>query len=415
MRSESNIRFVCCIKMLFLCLFSLFLFSCGDNRSLPSDDTVNVDSIAAFEYRWGICIDDYEICKSKILPNQLLSDILFSYGVQWNTISQIDAVADSTFSVRKLRANNEYQILQTKDSLSQAHYFIYNISPVTYVVYSFKDSVSSYMGVIPTDTVINCVSGSIHSSLWNSIIDNGASPELASMLSDIYSWTIDFFGIQKKDSFYVVYQELFAEGERVGLGNILASNFITGGKDHAAYYYKYRSDRGEYFDEKGNNLRRAFLKAPLSYSRMSSGFSNARRHPITKVVRPHHGVDYAAPSGTPVYSVGDGTVVAKGWDSKGGGNYIKIKHNSSYTTVYMHLKGFASGIAQGDRVKQNQLIGYVGATGLATGPHLDYRVFKDGTAINPLKMDLPAVDPIAPEHMDSFLIVIDQFKKNMRL
>lgn len=148
---------------------------------------------------------------------------------------------------------------------------------------------------------------------------------------------------------------------------------------------------------------------------MSSGFSNARRHPITKVVRPHHGVDYAAPSGTPVYSVGDGTVVAKGWDSKGGGNYIKIKHNSSYTTVYMHLKGFASGIAQGDRVKQNQLIGYVGATGLATGPHLDYRVFKDGTAINPLKMDLPAVDPIAPEHMDSFLIVIDQFKKSMRL
>ena len=155
--------------------------------------------------------------------------------------------------------------------------------------------------------------------------------------------------------------------------------------------------------EQGTSLRRAFLKAPLSYSRISSRFSEARLHPIKKIVRAHHGVDYAAPSGTPVYSVGDGVVTARAWDSKGGGNYIKIKHNSTYTTEYMHLKGFASGISVGTHVSQGQLIGYVGMTGTATGPHLDYRVFKNGTAIDPLRMDLPAVDPIAPDDMPVYL------------
>ena len=188
------------------------------------------------------------------------------------------------------------------------------------------------------------------------MIASGADPELAGTLSDVYSWTIDFFGIQPKDSFAVYYEEIFADSVRVGTGNVLAANFITGNKNHFAFYYTYREDRGEYFDENGQSLRRAFLKAPLKYSRISSHFSNARRHPITKVVRPHHGVDYAAPSGTPVHSVGDGTVIGKGWDSKGGGNFVRIKHNGTYTTLYMHLKGFADGIYQGARVTQGQRI-----------------------------------------------------------
>lgn len=158
-------------------------------------------------------------------------------------------------------------------------------------------------------------------------------------------------------------------------------------------------------------MRRAFLKAPLEYRRISSTFSNARVHPVTKIVRAHHGVDYAAPSGTPVYSVGDGVVVARAWDSKGGGNYIKIKHNGTYTTEYMHLRGFAKGISIGKSVSQGELIGYVGSTGISTGPHLDYRVFKDGMAINPLRMDLPAVDPIVESDMPAYLTSVKDYMK----
>lgn len=363
------------------------------------------------QYRWGICIDNYDIIDGVIEKNQILSDILNDRGVNPVQINDIERQSESTFSVRKLRVGKNYHLLQTRDSLSKIEFFIYDISPVDYVVYSFCDSLDSFLGAIPTDTIIKSISGSIDYSLWNSMIDNNASPELAGMLSDVYSWTIDFFGIQPKDSFFVCYQEIYADSVAVGLGNILASNFITGGSDNYAFYYKYRSDRGEYFDEKGNSLRRAFLKAPLQYKRISSTFSNARVHPITKIVRAHHGVDYAAPSGTPVYSVGDGVVITKAWDSKGGGNYIKIKHNGTYTTEYMHLRGFAKGIAVGKHVSQGELIGYVGATGMATGPHLDFRVFKDGKAINPLRMDLPAVDPIDASDMTAYLSSVKEYMK----
>lgn len=361
--------------------------------------------------RWGINIDSFNISDGTIANGQILSKLLEEYGVGPKVTGDLEQAAADIFSVRKLRAGKPYHILLSKkDSL--AHWFIYEISPVNNAVYSLRDSIYCYIDTIPTDTIQKHISGKITSSLWNAMVDGGASYELSNLIADIYSWTIDFFGVQQGDSFSVYYQDIVVDDTiRVGTDKIVASNFITANADHYAFYYKYRNDRGEYFDEKGNSLQRAFLKAPLSYTRISSTFSNARKHPITKVVRPHHGVDYAAPSGTPVYSVGDGVVTVKGWDSKGGGNYLKIKHNATYVTEYMHLKGFAQGISQGSHVKQGQLIGYVGATGMATGPHLDYRVFKDGTAINPLSMDLPAVDPIKEEDMSEYLINIAPYMR----
>lgn len=382
-------------------------FTACENKQSCIEESVLLEP----EYRWGICIDDYDIIDGVIEQNQMLSEILNERGINPVQINDIERKSESTFSVRKLRVGKNYHLLLTRDSLSKIDYFIYDISPVDYVVYSFCDSVHSFLGAIPTDTIVKSISSSIDYSLWNSMIDNNASPELAGFLSDVYSWTIDFFGIQPKDSFFVCYQEVYADSVAVGLGSILASNFITGGSDHYAFYYKYNNDRGEYFDEKGNSLRRAFLKAPLEYRRISSTFSNARVHPVTKIVRAHHGVDYAAPSGTPVYSVGDGVVVARAWDSKGGGNYIKIKHNGTYTTEYMHLRGFAKGISIGKSVSQGELIGYVGSTGISTGPHLDYRVFKDGMAINPLRMDLPAVDPIVESDMPAYLTSVKDYMK----
>ena len=392
------------------------LLSCK-NSSTPVQTEADEPAVALPQpvYRWGVCIDSVTVTDGTIGRNELLSSILLRHGVSSQTIHYVEKASQETWSVRKIQAGKPYHIVRDRDSLATARFFVYDINKTDYVVYSLTDSIYSYRGSVPTDTVLNFVSGSIQSSLWNAMMDKGADPELAGMLADVYSWTIDFFGIQKNDSFCVYFEEVYADSVRVANGNILASNFITGGSSHYAFRYRYQEERGEYFDENGTSLRRAFLKAPLNYSRISSRFSNARVHPITKVVRAHHGVDYAAPAGTPVYSVGDGVVITKGWDSKGGGNYLKIKHNSTYTTEYMHLRGFASGINQGTHVSQGQLIGYVGATGMATGPHLDYRVFKDGTAIDPLRMDLPAVEPISAEDMPEYIRAVSEYMKMVGL
>ena len=407
------------MKGLLRCLIPIslmFAVSCKQD-SQPVADTQEETSFFVPEpvYRWGICIDSLDVVDGTIGRNELLSTILYRYNVSSQTIYHVEKASEKTWSVRKMQSGKPYHIIRDSDSVATARFFVYDINKTDYAVYSLSDSIYSYIGSIDVDTVLNYISGSIETSLWNAMIDQGAAPELTGMLADIYSWTIDFFGIQKRDSFSVYYQEMFADSVRVATGNIIAANFITSGTDHYAFRYTYHNERGEYFDEKGTSLRRAFLKAPLSYTRISSKFSNARLHPIKKIVRAHHGVDYAAPSGTPVYSVGDGVVTAKAWDNKGGGNYIKIKHNSTYTTEYMHLRGFAKGISVGTHVSQGQLIGYVGMTGTATGPHLDYRVFKNGPAIDPLRMDLPAVDPIKEEDMPQYIKTISGYMKMVGL
>ena len=407
------------MKGLLRCLIpiSLMFASSCKQDSQPVADTQEETSFFVPEpvYRWGICIDSLDVVDGTIGRNELLSTILYRYNVSSQTIYHVEKASEKTWSVRKMQSGKPYHIIRDSDSVATARFFVYDINKTDYAVYSLSDSIYSYIGSIDVDTVLNYISGSIETSLWNAMIDQGAAPELAGMLADIYSWTIDFFGIQKRDSFSVYYQEMFADSVRVATGNIIAANFITSGTDHYAFRYTYHNERGEYFDEKGTSLRRAFLKAPLSYTRISSKFSNASLHPIKMIVRAHHGVDYAAPSGTPVYSVGDGVVTAKAWDNKGGGNYIKIKHNSTYTTEYMHLRGFAKGISVGTHVSQGQLIGYVGMTGTATGPHLDYRVFKNGTAIDPLRMDLPAVDPIKEEDMPQYIKTISGYMKMVGL
>lgn len=399
-RNNSTGQYAVQLVLCAMLAVGLFCNSCRERDAVIGDSEEQVGETV----RWGIGIDGYDVVDGTIGNGQILSRLLESYGVGPAVSGELDKISSDVYSVRKMRAGNRYHVLLRDDSLRSAEYFVYEISPVLNAVYSLRDSIYCYMDTVPTDTVRKHINGVIESSLWNAMVDGGASFELTGLIADMYSWTIDFFGVQPGDSFSVYYQDVVVDDTViVATDRILASNFVTGNADHYAFYYVYRNDQGEYFDEKGNSLRRAFLKAPLSYTRISSTFSNARKHPITKVVRAHHGVDYAAPSGTPVYSVGDGVVTVKGWDSKGGGNYLKIKHNATYTTEYMHLKGFAKGIAAGVHVKQGQLIGYVGATGMATGPHLDYRVFKDGTAINPLRMDLPAVDPIDSKDMDAYL------------
>lgn len=386
----------------------LFLVSCGGgNENSQSRKEVRKAKPEPV-YLYGICIDSLDVKEDCVKKNEFLGTILSREGVNQKTIHHIDRDHRDVFDVRKIKVGNKYVFLKTRDSIPQAKYWIYEIDRTNYAVFQLTDSIAAWRGEKEVITKVEHIGVEIKSSLWNAMSEAGCDYSLILELSDIYAWTIDFFGIQPGDSCKVIFEERYIAGDTVpfGIGNVMASYFKNKGDGKYAFSFE-QDGKKEYFDENGDNLRKAFLKAPLNYRRISSTFSEARLHPVHKIVRPHHGVDYAAPSGTPVQSIGDGTVIAKGWDTKGGGNYLKIKHNSTYTTTYMHLKGFAKGITQGSKVKQGQTIGYVGMTGTATGPHLDFRLQKNGTYIDPLKFKSPSAEPVKKENMEAFRHSVD--------
>lgn len=386
----------------------LFLFSCGGGNDNAVSKKEGKKPKPEPKYLYGICIDSLDILEGKVQKNEFLANILQKEGVSYNTVNYIDRNCRKVFDVRKIKVGNKYVFLKTRDSIPTAKYWIYEIDRTSYAVFRLTDSIAAWRGEKEVITKVEHVGVEIKSSLWNAMAEAGCDYSLILELSDIYAWTIDFFGIQPGDSCKVIFEEKYIAGDTVpfGIGNVMASYFKNKGEGKYAFSFE-QGGKKEYFDENGDNLRKAFLKAPLNYRRISSTFSEARLHPVHKIVRPHHGVDYAAPSGTPVQSIGDGTVVAKGWDKKGGGNYLKIKHNRTYTTTYMHLKGFAKGISQGSKVKQGQTIGYVGMTGTATGPHLDFRLQKNGTYIDPLKFKSPSAEPVKKENMEAFRHSVD--------
>lgn len=364
------------------------------------------------QMKYGFVIDSFYVEEDVVQKNENLSNILLKHGVSMQTIDKIAKKSVDVFNVKKIRSGNPYSILKTNDTLAVAQYFIYENDLEHYTVFQLFDSLKIYQEYQDISLIQDTMSGVITSSLWNAIIENGGNPDLAVRLSDVYEWTIDFFSIQQNDEFHVIYEKKMIDDKEIGSGNILAALFSHEKKDFYAFYYQQDTTmQGEYFDEKGESLRRQFLKAPLQYSRISSKFSNSRMHPILRISRPHHGVDYAAPVGTSVRSIGNGKVIAKAYQKGGGGNYLKIKHNSVYTTVYMHLNGYAKGIAVGTQVSQGQIIGYVGSTGSSTGPHLDFRVFKNGTAIDPLKMESPPALPVKKALMENYLLQIEPIKQ----
>ena len=388
-------------------LITLLLFSCdnSDNKQKSKE----TKEIKEPEFLYGICIDSLDVKLDTIKKNQYLSEIMKKQNVDYGTIVHIERNHKDVFDIRKIKPGHKHTFLLSRDSLATPLFWIYEIDKINFVVFSLTDSLTAWRDEKTVDIKTEQIEGVINTSLWNAIKDANGDANLTMELSDIYSWTVDFFGIQPGDTFKVVYENRYIHDECIGMGKILACYLNNAGSKHYAYYFE-QNGNGQYFDENGANLRKAFLKAPLNYRRISSTFSNARRHPVTKVVRPHHGVDYAAPTGTPVVTVGDGTVIEKGWDKKGGGNYLKIRHNSTYTTTYMHLNGFAKGIQKGSKVKQGDLIGYVGSTGMSTGPHLDFRLNKNGKYINPLTFESPSANPISGENKVAFEEKINEFK-----
>ncbi len=390
------------VTFILLLQVAYFIFSYYETKRIEKKIAEQVEVVKPEPVMlFNIAIDSFTVVPGQVRSGQNLSDLLVTQGISMTRIDEISKKSTSVFDVRKMKVKNPYYFFMSKKEPSKVEYFIYEINPVDYVVYQMTDSLRIYKEKKPIVTQIKTASGVITSSLWNAMTAQALSPNLVMDLYEIYQWSIDFFGIQKGDKFRVIYEEHFVAGKSIGIGRIFAAQFVHAKEDFYAFRFT-QNNEDSYFDQKGKSLKTAFLKAPLVYNRISSVFSNSRFHPVLKIRRPHHGVDYAAPSGTPVVSIGDGTVVAKAYQAAGGGNYLKIKHNSAYTTSYMHLSKFGAGIASGVRVKQGQVIGYVGSTGLSSGPHLDYRVFMNGTPIDPLKMKAPPTDPIAQKNMNDF-------------
>ena len=355
-------------------------------------------------YLYGIAIDSLEVITRTLEPGESLGSLLVTYGVDAQSIAVIAEKARLVMPVRNIRAGNTFAVIRTTDSLPRTLYFVYENNPVSYTLFDLRDTIRVYQERKEILLLHDTVHAEIQSSLWKALSDEEHGPGLALALEDIFGWAVDFFSIQKGDRFTAFFQREVCEGKTIGIKRITSAVFQQGGKDIWAFYHQPDSS-GQYdgyYDEKGQSLKRAFLKAPLRFSRISSKFSNSRFHPVLKIYRAHHGVDYAAPSGTPVFTIGDGVVISAGYHGQGG-RTVKIRHNSLYTTAYLHLSRFGPGIQSGTRVKQGQVIGYVGSTGLSTGPHLDFRVYKAGRPVNPLSMESPPSHPLPARFLTSFL------------
>ena len=397
--------------LLFLVCGLTVPFSCKHSAGSGGDsdsDSLLVDTVKHV-YEYGICVDSLEKERYVIENGDNLSGIFMRQGFNAAQADSFSRHLSPVLDPTRLRVGLPYFTFSTGDTLKEIRYMVFAKSLTDYAVINIAtDSVVAYHFQKPITLKRRYAEGTITSSLWNEIIKNGADPLLALKISDVFAWQIDFFDVKEGDAFRVSYDEAYIDDTTAfEIASINGAIFTHQGKDYVAIPFR-QDSVSEYFDAEGGSLRRAFLKAPLDFFRIPSRFFNARFHPVPKRYRAHHGVDYAAPVGTPVKSIGDGTVVAKAYQAGGGGNYLKVKHNSVYTTSYMHLSRFAKGIAVGSHVQQGEVIGYVGSTGLSTGPHLDFRVYKNGQAINPLQMEAPPSLPVRAELLDSFNIVKTQ-------
>jgi len=396
-------------KQFFILLVLSTLAACTSSRSAEEQQDATPRPV---RYEYGLAVDSFRVDTGVIAEGETLGGLLNRLGATPQQVSKISLLTPGQFDVRQMRAGKTYlAFYQDTCLIDTLHnesllYWVYIPDRRHAIRLQLADTIGIEHWEKPLIVRERTAEAVIETSLWNSMVDNNLPVELALELSEIYAWTIDFFALQQGDSIRVHYDEQYVDSVCVGIGRIYASHFYHAGRWQQAYWVDWQDTttnelicRG-YFDETGQSLRKAFLKAPLNYKRISSHFTYARKHPVYKIVRPHTGVDYAAPKGTPVVSIGDGTVIEKHYKGQAG-NMVKIRHNSTYTTAYLHLSKYGK-IAVGQRVSQGQVIGYVGSTGASTGPHLDFRVWKNGTPVDPLKLESPPVEPIPSAYQAAF-------------
>lgn len=394
--------------LFFLVLLTVTLFGCNKKSSViqPFMSAAEADTLSEHVYEHGIPIDMFSVEEGVIENGDYFSVVMEKLGVSQTTTNELISATKKVFNVKDFRVGNSYHAYFEDDTTGnddqKLAYLVYEQDPRSVVVFCLKDTLSAYIDrkEVITKTLYNEVV--INNSLWYDTQKAGCSPLLAVKMADMYAWTIDFFGLQKGDSYKALYEVQECDGKVTDVNKVIYSSFTHNSKEYQLFYFD-SGDKGgnKYWNEKGESMKKAFLKAPLKYSRISSGFSYARRHPVTRKVQPHTGVDYAAPKGTPVVSVSDGVVQSAKYEGAGG-NTVRISHGKTYRTAYLHLSKFAKGIRAGAHVSQGQVIGYVGSTGRSTGPHLDFRIWENNKPVNPLKAITPPADPLSKAQMAAF-------------
>jgi len=373
------------------------------NLSLPGEKAPQAkkdSTVIIVPRRFGLALDSFNVTESIIQRNEFLTSILQLYNVDSNTINRLQAKSKYVYDVRKMKAGSQYTVFSTKDTLNKVCYFVYQPNAIDYVLYDLRDSVTVLTGKRQVTARLETASGIINGSLYETFQKSGTDPALAMKLADLYAYTVDFYSIHDGDYFKVLYEQRYIKDEPVETGAIQSAIFSHNGEKFYAFYYKPdTTDAGDYYDEKGKSLRKSFLKAPLKFSHITSGYSLRRFHPVQKRWKTHLGTDYAAPEGTPIISTGDGVVVESEFNNNNG-NFVKVKHDDTYTTQYLHMTKQA--VRAGQSVRQGQVIGFVGSTGLATGPHVCYRFWKNGKQVNPLQQTFPPLLPLPDSVMTRF-------------
>ena len=399
----------------FLILTVLFQSISSCKKSDKLENKVIKDKIIDLppNMKYGFNLNDFIVKKKKIKRGDTFGSILEENFIDYPEVHKILQKIKTQVSVKKLQIGKPYTLLFSKDSIKAPKIFIYQKDIQGYTIVQLRDSIYGLKKNKPVRTVQMEASGTIESSLYQTMLDNGYNEALTYYLSDIYAWTIDFFRLQKGDRFKIIYTEKFVDDTiSIGIKKIKAASFEHKGQIIEAYEFQTDSNKGiiDYFDQYAKNLRRAFLKAPVSFGRVSSRYNLKRRISFYGRVKPHKGTDFAAAVGTPIMTTANGTVVKSSY-SKGNGNYVTIKHNNKYSTQYLHMR--RRKVKVGQYVKQGDVIGWVGMTGYTSGPHVCYRFWKNGRQVDPFKQKLPEAKPISKSLKNKFLTYVKPIKNQL--
>jgi murein DD-endopeptidase MepM/ murein hydrolase activator NlpD len=393
-----------------IALASIFI-SCKNDNDTSEKEIVEVAPVVIEPVmKYGFDLNDYKVIADTVKSGATFNDLIVDHIVEGQSAYQTANKLNEVYDLRKIQAGKPFKILKRKDSLNTPEVFIYEPTKLDYVVVNFNDTIAAYKDKHPISYKRKTASGIINSTLSEAMAEEGLGVSAIYELSDIYRWSIDFFKLQKGDRFKMIYQERFINDSiYAGIESIEVAVFETDNTPFYAFDYVTDSVKGinDYYDENGKTLRSFFLKAPVNYSRISSRFTKRRFHPVQKRWKAHKGTDYAAGYGTPIVATANGVVTKSGYTG-GNGNYVKIKHNGTYSTQYLHMT--KRKVKVGQRVKQGQVIGTVGSTGLATGPHVCYRFWVNGVQVDPYKQNLPSADPLPKDKMDDYLQFIAPLK-----